>query len=162
MTSLQDHLRRVPNINNGHSFTITCKSGPLGLSLLDTSSGCCMLNKPPDANSQTDTSDGPKQYDFITAVGGIQLGDKQIFGNYKGVKGLTKLLKKFPRPVVINFFRFGFDPPSSATPAQAPASTFMIPPPPPKKNKPPARHQRGVSKPINNVSPASLLMPTSS
>ena len=103
MTSIKYLLPAIPTNDNGYQYSVTCKSGPLGLSVVDTMAGFCMLDTKPDKSSQTDQGpSGPSPGDFIIAVGGQSLG---VTG-FKGVKGLTKLLKSKKRPVVLDFFRF--------------------------------------------------------
>ena len=128
-------LQSIPQPGiNGASYALTIRNGPLGLTLIDTHAGFCILSAPPEHNSQT--FNDCIQGDFVTAVGGQSLAVR----NYKGVKGLTKLLKRSPRPVVIHFFRF------------TSKDDVNVPPPPPKKiTGPPPRHHRGISAPTHNI-----------
>ena len=86
---------------NGNAFSATYYAGPLGLTLIDTIQGMCMIKCPPAAGTQS-IQHNLIPGDFIISLAGVSLGTPAC----RGVNGLKNILKSTPRPIEVVFFRF--------------------------------------------------------
>ena len=116
---------------NGKAYSATYYAGPLGLELVDAAGGLCMLSADAEPGTQS-VKHGVRTGDYVTSVAGRPLGA----GGCRGVKGLKSVLRKAPRPLRVEFFRF-----TTSGEGEADAISGDIPPPPP-----PPKHLRGNSR----------------